>query len=247
MAVLEQQKRRRRKYLISRIVSIFLIIGIIISAVILAVSTKDEGGAGPLGFLIPGGAKKISLDDVQKKLEALDWVGQDLLPVNDYSRPGTQLKKINAIVIHYVGNPGTTAAQNRSYYGKLADTHETSASSNFLIGMNGEILACVPVNEVAYCSNQRNDDTISIECCHPDESGKFTEDTYDAAVKLTAWLCDTLGLDSADVIRHYDVTGKECPKYFVDHEDAWELFKADVQDALDNLQSQEAEQDSSGD
>ena len=35
------------------------------------------------------------------------------------------------------------------------------------------------------------------------------------------------------MIRHYDVTGKICPKYFVDHEDAWELFKGDVKAALE--------------
>jgi N-acetylmuramoyl-L-alanine amidase len=34
------------------------------------------------------------------------------------------------------------------------------------------------------------------------------------------------------VIRHYDVTGKECPKYYVEHETAWETFKDDVQKAL---------------
>ena len=31
-----------------------------------------------------------------------------------------------------------------------------------------------------------------------------------------------------NVIRHYDVTGKDCPKYFVEHEDAWNAFKEDV-------------------
>ena len=30
------------------------------------------------------------------------------------------------------------------------------------------------------------------------------------------------------LIRHYDVTGKECPKYYVDHPDAWEQMKADI-------------------
>lgn len=25
-----------------------------------------------------------------------------------------------------------------------------------------------------------------------------------------------------------DVTGKECPKYYVDHPDAWEQMKADI-------------------
>ncbi len=181
--------------------------------------------------------KKVSLNDVQYRLDELVWVEQDLLALNEYSRCGTALKEINAIVIHYVGNPGTTAAQNRSFYSRLAENHDTKASSNFLIGMDGEILECVPVNEVAFCSNWRNDDTLSIECCHPDETGAFTDDTYDALVKLTSWLCLELGLESSDVIRHYDVTQKECPKYFVDHEDAWASFKADVQDALDDMQA----------
>ena len=78
-------------------------------------------------------------------------------------------------------------------------------------------------------------DTISIECCHPDESGQFTDDTYQSLVELTAWLCNRFQLSSEDVIRHYDVTGKECPKYFVDHEDAWEQFRNDVQKQIDKL------------
>ena len=46
---------------------------------------------------------------------------------------------------------------------------------------------------------------------------------------MAAWLCDLYGLDGkTDVIRHYDVIGKECPRYFVQHEDAWAKFKADV-------------------
>ena len=35
---------------------------------------------------------------------------------------------------------------------------------------------------------------------------------------------------ASDDTRHYDVTGKECPKYFVEHPDAWEQFLADVED-----------------
>ena len=34
------------------------------------------------------------------------------------------------------------------------------------------------------------------------------------------------------VIRHYDVTGKLCPLYYVEHEDAWQQFKADVDTAI---------------
>jgi N-acetylmuramoyl-L-alanine amidase len=165
-----------------------------------------------------------------------DWVTQQLLDRNPYSRPGTPLEEINGLVVHYVGNPGTTAEQNRSYFAGLADSHETYASSHFIIGLDGEILQCVPLNEVAYCSNQRNSDTLSIECCHPDETGAFTQETYDSLVRLCAWLADYYRLDTSEIIRHYDVTGKACPLYFVEHQDAWDTFLADVEQALAGLE-----------
>ena len=160
-----------------------------------------------------------------KHVQVPDYVVQDLLPVNPYSRPGTVLEEVNGVVVHYVGNPGTTAEQNRSYFANLAQTHETSASSHFVIGIDGTIIQCVPLDEWAYCTGERNRDTISIECCHPDESGKFTAETMDSLVKLLRWLADTYDLDYEDIIRHYDVTGKVCPKYYVDHPDAWEALK----------------------
>lgn len=163
-----------------------------------------------------------------EKLDLPEWITAELLPVNEWSRPGTALDQVNGVVVHYVGNPGTTAEQNNSYFRNLADTHETYASSHFLIGMDGTVLLNVPPDEVAYCSNNRNNDTLSIECCHPGEDGAFTEETYDALVKLVRWLADTYDLERADIIRHYDVTGKSCPKYYVDHPEAWEQFLDDV-------------------
>lgn len=156
-----------------------------------------------------------------------------LLDVNPYSRPGTESDGINGIVIHYTANPGSTAQENRDYFNGLQYSHETEASSNFIIGIDGEIIQCVPTWEVAYASNDRNSDTVSIECCHPDESGRFTEQTYRSLVQLTAWLCVKFDLGPEDVIRHYDVTGKICPKYFVENEDAWETFRTDVENAIE--------------
>lgn len=160
----------------------------------------------------------------------------DLLDLNDYSRPGTESEKITGIVIHYTANPGSTAQNNRDYFNGLQDTHITKASSHFVIGLEGEIVQCVPTWEIAYASNERNKDTVSIECCHPDESGAFTKETYQSMVQLTAWLCEKFGLDENDVIRHYDVTGKICPKYFVENEDAWEEFKLNVKKALESVE-----------
>lgn len=155
-----------------------------------------------------------------------------LLTVNEYSRPGTETEKIRGIVVHYTANPGSTAMDNRNYFESLKDTHATEVSSNFVIGIEGEIVQCVPTWEVAYASNSRNIDTVSIECCHPDESGVFTNETYRSMVQLCAWLCLKFDLDEEDVIRHYDVTGKNCPKYFVEDEEAWERFRADIKAAI---------------
>lgn len=166
--------------------------------------------------------------NVPENIDLPDYITEDLLPVNEYSRCGDKLTQVNAIVIHYVGNPNTTAWQNVNYFRNLAKSGESSASSNLVVGMDGEVLLCVPLDEVAYCSNERNYDTVSVEFCHPDAGGEPTADTYESLVTLTAWLCDLYGLDSDDVIRHYDVIGKECPRYFVENEDAWEQFKKDV-------------------
>lgn len=160
-----------------------------------------------------------------------DWIERDLIPVNPYSRSGELLSSIDGIVVHYTANPGTTAKQNRNYFAGLADGSGTSASSHFIIDTDGTILQCVPMSEIAYASNDRNRDTLSIECCHEDESGKFTKETYQSLVKLTAWLCDTYGLGTDQVIRHYDVTGKLCPKYYVEHEDKWDTLKKDIEKA----------------
>ncbi len=161
-----------------------------------------------------------------------DYVQQDYLEINPYSRPGTKMKRINGIVIHYVANPGTTAKQNRDYFASLKDQtgeKKISASSHFIIGLEGEILQEIPIYEVAYAtSKEKNKDTVSIECCHPDETGKFNDQTYASLVKFTALLCKELGLTEKDVIRHYDATGKDCPRYFVAHEDAWKQFLQDV-------------------
>lgn len=160
----------------------------------------------------------------------------ELLTVNPYSRPGSETGKISGIVIHYTANPGSSAKANRDYFESLKDTHSTKVSSNFIVGLDGEIIQCVPTWEVAYASNNRNRDTVSIECCHPDESGAFTKETYRSLVQLSAWLCLKFELDEEDVIRHYDVTGKNCPKYFVEDEKAWENFQEDVAKALANTE-----------
>ena len=81
------------------------------------------------------------------------------------------------------------------------------------------------VTAVAKFSNQTWD-----ESKHPRaEDGKFTDETYSSLITLLADLCREYDLDPlTDIIRHYDVTGKICPKYYVDHEDLWRALLTDV-------------------
>ena len=156
-----------------------------------------------------------------------EWT-EDFLTPNEFSRPGDSLGKVKNIFVHYTANPGTSAAQNRSYFEQLKDTQERSASAHFIIGYEGEIIQCVPLDEIAYAVQTRNMDSVSIECCYLAQDGSFTQETYDSLLTLLRWLLDTYHLDETDILRHYDCGGKKCPLYYTEHEDAWEQLKRDV-------------------
>lgn len=211
----------------------FLLVGLLLGS---GLGWGLRGCAAPPGpgFPVPklpdstAGQKSSVTASLKTPPDCPQWIEEDFLTVNDYSRPGTRLDAVNGVVVHYVGNPGTTARQNHSYFQNLSSTGETYASSHFLIGLEGEIIQNVPLDEVAYCSSQRNSDTISVECCHPDSGGAFTQETYDSLVRLVRWLMEYYELDAGQVIRHYDVTGKECPLYYVRHPGDWESFLADL-------------------
>ncbi len=178
----------------------------------LIINEQQNSGTGPAGW----------------ELEGAPYIDVQLLTPNEYSRPQISMGQVNYIAIHYTANPGATAQANRNYFENLANTHETKVSSHFVVGLEGEVIQCIPTSEISYATNSRNVDSVSIECCHMDETGAFETATYQSVVKLTAWLCTRFGLTEENVIRHYDVTGKSCPKYYVDHPDAWEQMKADI-------------------
>ncbi|OOB77263.1 MAG: hypothetical protein ATN33_03075 [Epulopiscium sp. Nele67-Bin001] len=154
------------------------------------------------------------------------------LSYNVYSRPMLPLTAVKGIVIHYVANPGSSAVANRNYFNNLTSTY---ASSHYIVGLEGEIIACIPEDEIAYHAGDKtyNSTFIGIEVCHPDTTGKFVEPTYSAVVELTADICKRYNLNpQTDVIRHYDVTGKLCPLYYVNNKDAWEQFLSDVEKSM---------------
>lgn len=215
---MEEERRSRKRSVPRWKMVIVVIIDVLLACAILITGT----------LLVVKGYRK-SHRPILSELVAPDWYTQEFINVNPYSRPGTKREEILDIVVHYVANPGTTASQNRNYFASLANQkggNKTSASSHYIIGIDGEILQLIPLDEVAYANYPRNKDTVSIECCHPDSSGEFTEATKESLIRLTAWLCQELYLTEKNVIRHYDITGKNCPKFYVGDEDAWkEIIK----------------------
>lgn len=227
-----RKARRRRAYLYRTlafsVLIVFLIFVYIITGVIYRALHKQKKEAETVVPVMSVGAANIGLKSEVSGVEAPEII-TDLLEISDYSRPGTALKKVKNIFVHYTANPGTTAAQNRSYFANLEETHERSASAHFIIGYEGEIIQCIPLDEQAYAVMTRNEDSISIECCYLDDDGQFTQETYDSLVQLLAWLTQEYDLESEDILRHYDCGGKRCPLYYVEHEDAWKQLRRDVE------------------
>jgi len=165
-------------------------------------------------------------------------ITESLIPIGGASsRPGTQLAggKPAKIVVHYTGNPGSTAINTRNWFA----AGNASASSHYVIGLQGEIIQCIPDNEIAWHAGksynakynatvaQNNKTMLGVEVCHPDATGKYNSDAYAALIWLLARLCHTHELNpETDIIRHYDCTGKVCPLYYVNNPDAWEALKA---------------------
>ncbi len=216
------RKRRRRKKLMMLIAFLLMLSILIIAALII----------GKLVFR-SSDTPKNDMETIEETYLNGIRIKKQFLTPNEYSRPQTKLTKVQGIVIHYTANPGTSAKGNRSYFEGLATKHTTKASSHYIIGLEGEIIQCIPLTEIAYASNNRNDDTISIECCHPDETGEFNEETYQSLVGLSAALCRKFNLEEEDIIRHYDVTGKACPLYYVEHEDAWLKLKENIMEEVE--------------
>jgi N-acetylmuramoyl-L-alanine amidase len=173
-------------------------------------------------------------------------IEERLLTKNKYSRPGVLLKAVRGVVIHWVANPGSTALANRDYFEGLKNQtppdDKRFASAHYVIGIKGEIIRCVPDKEVCYhagaerytnealrrLSSQPNNCTVGIELCHPGADGRFTGETLESCRGLVSALLAAHGLTRECIWRHYDVTGKICPKYFVERTSEWDAFRAGV-------------------
>ena len=148
---------------------------------------------------------------------------------------------VSFLVFHYVGATGGAEA-NAKYYGR---TPGIGASAHYFVGHASEgaaIWQSVAEADTAWhCGAKRyrhptcrNANSIGVEmCCHLDARGNWTIDeaTMAAAAELGRDIMARYGIPLENVLRHYDVTGKLCPRPLID-EGKWAAFKARLEDTM---------------
>jgi N-acetylmuramoyl-L-alanine amidase CwlA len=170
-------------------------------------------------------------------------ITKDYLTPNKWSRPQKKIVKVKGIVIHWVANPNTTAANNRNFFESRKLGTKGFGSAHFIVGQQGEIIQCMPLEEMAYhvgsttytadalkrLGSYPNELTLGIECCHIDWEGNMKDTTYNSIVDLTAYLLKQYNLSVNDIWTHQLVVGwKDCHRLFYKHPELFTKFKNDV-------------------
>lgn len=137
-------------------------------------------------------------------------------------------QKVKYLVIHYTSNQGDTAKNNADYFAR----EKVGASAHYFCD-ESEIWQSVKDTDTAWhCGAKtykhpecRNSNSIGIEICMNDKSGKVRQGSIDTAAELARYLMKRYGILLANVIRHHDVTGKDCPAPMVSDPALWDAFK----------------------
>ena len=143
---------------------------------------------------------------------------QKLLTITNFKRG--ILKKNKWISVHYTANNGDTAWGNCNYF----HVQYRGASANYFVDEKS-VWQCVEDSDVAwavgakkYYNGCRNSNSISVELCsrntREDKTGKyyFLPETVKNAKELIKYLMKKFDIDIDHVVRHFDVSGKRCPR-----------------------------------
>ena len=142
----------------------------------------------------------------------------------------SSINRIKYIVVHFTANNGDTAYGNTNYFKSYR-----GSSAHYFVDENGIYQSIEDKNIAWHCgakkykhSTCRNSNSLGVELCSRiDSKGNFyfKDNTVDNAVELVKMLMAKYNVPIANVIRHYDVTGKNCPEPFVRDIKAWQNFK----------------------
>ena len=154
-----------------------------------------------------------------------------------YSR---STRNIKWIVVHFTANDGDSDESNARYF----KNNIKKASAHYFVD-DDSVTQSVPDNYVAYSvggdkyKNTKgakyfnivnNTNSLNIELCDTVKNGKndLSAKTRANAILLIKQKAKKYGIDRNHIIRHWDVTGKNCPKYFVEDSYSWNRFLDDI-------------------
>lgn len=150
----------------------------------------------------------------------------DHVPANTAKnrRPGHAMSP-ETITIHNTGNPSSSARNERDW---LTNPSNDRTASFHIAADEHEAIECIPLDENAWAAGDGsngpgNRTSIHVEIC---ESGNYTQ-TLDNAAQLVAKLLKERGWGVDRLRRHYDWTGKVCPRLMYDG-GKWTGWKAFV-------------------
>ena len=148
------------------------------------------------------------------------------IPVNPKRRPGRKIAP-QYLTIHSTGNEKSTARGERAW---LENPSNTRTASWHICVDEKEAIEAIPLDEMAYHAGTTagNTQSISIEIC---ESGD-RQKTLDNAIKLTASILRQRGWGIDRLRRHYDWSGKVCPRIL--SQNNWAGWK----DFVDNVRGE---------
>ena len=158
------------------------------------------------------------------------------IPSNTSNYNVKKSRLVNYIIVHYTGNAKKDSAfSNAKYF----NSGYRAASAHFFVDDN-DIYQSVALCNVAwhcggvkyYHASARNTNSIGIEMCCTGGAYTVSEDTISNTAYLVAYICELIGITADDVdtyvLRHYDITHKNCPAQMVKSEQAWKDFKMQV-------------------
>lgn len=158
---------------------------------------------------------------------------------NNDNLKNNKSRSVSYVVMHYTGNSKDTAKANANYFSSA----RRNASAHFFVD-DAEIYQSVELRDTAWhCGAKsykhgscRNANSVGIEMCCTSGNYRISDRTKENAAYLCAFLCKMLGIGAGGVdtyvLRHYDVTGKNCPAQMVSDSAEWQNFKNKVKSIL---------------
>lgn len=184
----------------------------------------------------------------------------DYIDLNLYARSGKKIKSVKKIVLHWTANNGAGDENHKTYFGTTLPVNNkiaikngkkpTYASAHIFVDKDSAT-CIIPLNEMSYHANDvqkynkdgsvyrgvpelkpnANELSIGVEMC-VEKDGTIHPDTITRTVNVMVELCQQFKLKASDIVRHFDVTAKNCPAPFVKDSSLFTNFKNRVDKIL---------------